>query len=133
MRHMHEGIHQYRRTQILTASDIQVIVLLYDGALQSCELAREGILKNNYADKARFLGRAFAIVSELSNVLDMEQGKDIALSLRRLYSYMLDEMTQANLRHNVGHLDGPIRCLSTLREAWHAIAQQGAMTGAAVA
>ena len=130
---MHEGINQYRRTQVLTASDIQIIVLLYDGALQSLELAREGILTNNYADKVCFLGRAVAIVSELSNVLDMEQGKDIALSLRRLYDYMLDEFTQANLRHNVRHLDGPIRCLGTLREGWHAIAQQGAMAGAAVA
>jgi flagellar protein FliS len=130
---MHEGINQYRRTQILTASEIQVIVLLYDGALQSLELAREAILKNNYTDKARFLGRAFGIVSELSNVLDMEQGKDIALSLRRLYDYILDELTQANLRHNVRHLDGPIRCLHTLREGWHSIAQQGAMAGTAVA
>jgi flagellar protein FliS len=130
---MHEGIYQYRRTQILTASEIQLIVLLYDGALQSLELAREGILNNNYTDKARFLGRAVAIVSELSNVLDMEKGKDIALSLRRLYDYVLDELTQANLRHNVHHLDGPIRCLSTLREGWHAVVQQGAMAGAAVA
>lgn len=130
---MHEGINQYRRTQVLTASDIQIIVLLYDGALQALQLAREGILQNNYTDKARFLGRAIAIISELSDVLDMEKGKDIALSLRQLYSYMLDEMTQANLRHNVGHLDGPIRCLSTLREGWHAIAQQSAMAGAAVA
>ncbi|MDQ6734626.1 MAG: flagellar export chaperone FliS [Nitrospirota bacterium] len=129
---MNEGINQYRRTQILTASEIQVIVLLYDGALNSLELAREGILQNNYADKARFLGRAVAIVSELSNVLDMEQGQDIALSLRRLYNYMLDEMTQANLRHNVRHLDGPIRCLSTLREGWHTIAQQRTMAGTAV-
>ena len=127
---MLEGINQYRRTQILTASEIQVVILLYDGALQSLELAREGILKNDYVDKARFLGRAIAIVSELSDVLDMEQGKDIALSLRRLYDYMLHEMTQANLRHNIRHLDGPIRCLSTLREGWHALAQQGAMAGA---
>lgn len=130
---MHDGINQYRRTQVLTASDIQLIVLLYDGALQSLELAREGILTNNYVDKARFLGRAVAIVTELSNVLDMEQGKDIARALRRLYDYMLDEFTQANLRHSARHLDGPIRCLSTLREGWHTIAQQGAMAGTAVA
>jgi flagellar biosynthetic protein FliS len=114
---MHEGINQYRRTQVLTASDIQIIVLLYDGALQALQLAREGILQNNYTDKARFLGRAIAIVSELSDVLDMEKGKDIALSLRRLYSYMLDEMTQANLRHNISHLDGPIRCLTPFGKA----------------
>jgi len=129
---MNDGINQYRRTQILTASEVQIIILLYDGAVQALQLAQEGILKNNYADKARFLGRAIAIVSELSDVLDMEQGKDIALSLRRLYEYMLHEMTQANLRHNGRHLDGPIRCLSTLREGWQSLAQQGVMAGAVV-
>ncbi|MGH7233259.1 MAG: flagellar export chaperone FliS [Nitrospiraceae bacterium] len=127
---MHAGIHEYRRTQILTASDLQVIVLLYDGALQSLDLAREGILHNNYADKARFLGRAFDIVSELSNVLDMERGGEVAVSLRRLYEYMLEEFTLANLRHAPKHLDGPIRCLTTLREAWQALVQQGALTHA---
>jgi flagellar protein FliS len=129
---MHEGIHQYRRTQVLTASEIQLIVLLYDGALQALQLAQESITKNNYIDKARFLGRAVAIISELSDVLDMERGKEIAVSLRRLYAYMLDELTQANLRHNARHLDGPIRCLSALREAWYALTQQNAMAGAVV-
>ena len=81
---MHDGINEYRRTQVLTASDVQVIVLLYDGALQALQLARQGILENNYTDKARFLGRAIAIISELSDVLDMVMGKDIALSVRRL-------------------------------------------------
>ena len=124
---MNEAIKQYQRTQVLTASEVQLIVLLYDGVLQSLELAREGILRNDYRDKARFLGRAIAIVSELSNVLDMERGKEIAASLRRLYDYMLEEFTQANLRHDVKHLDGPIRCLTTLRDAWQTLAQQGAM------
>ncbi|HJU04505.1 MAG TPA: flagellar export chaperone FliS [Nitrospiraceae bacterium] len=126
----HAGINQYRRTQILTASDVQVIVLLYDGALQSLELAREGILKDNYADKARFLSRAFDIVSELSNVLDMERGGEVAATLRRLYDYMLEELTLANLRHAPKHLDGPIRCLTILREAWQALVQHGALTHA---
>jgi len=128
---LNEGVHQYRRTQVLTASTVQVIVLLYDGALQSLELAREGIVNNHYADKARFLGRAFDIVSELSNVLDMERGGEVADLLRRLYGYMLDELTKANLHHDARYLEGPIRCLTTLREAWQSLAQQKALCHAA--
>lgn len=128
---LNEGVHQYRRTQVLTASTLQVIVLLYDGALQSLELARDGILTNNYADKARFLGRAVGIVSELSNVLDLERGGDIATLLRRIYGYVLDELTKANLHHDARYLEGPIRCLATLREAWQILAQQKALAHAA--
>lgn len=119
------GISQYQHTQVMTASGVQVIVLLYDAAVRSLELAREGILRNDHRDKARFLRRAIAIVSELSNVLDMERGGDIARSLRRLYDYVLHECTCANLHHEPKRLDGPLRCLVTLREAWATVARKG--------
>jgi flagellar protein FliS len=119
---------QYRQTQIMTANQIQLIVLLYDSAIQSLELAREAIGTNNYKDKARFLDRALAIVGELSSVLDFERGGEIAKSLHRLYEFVLHQCTQANLRHSGKHLDAPIRCLVTLREGWHVVARQDAPT-----
>jgi flagellar protein FliS len=114
----------YRQTQVLTASGVQLIVLLYDSAIQSVELASDGITRRHQPDKARFLGRAVGIVSELSNVLDFERGGEIAKSLYRLYDYMLSEFTQANLRNDARHLVGPLRCLKELREGWYTVAQQ---------
>ena len=122
---MRNGIQQYQQTHILTASGVQLVVVLYDGAIQSMKLAREAIMKNNQADKARFLHRAVNVVTELSNVLDMERGGEIAVSLRRLYDYVLAELLQANLHHRADKLDGPIKCLSTLRDAWQAVAARG--------
>ena len=114
----------YRQTQALTASGVQLIVLLYDSAIQAIELASDGITRRHQPDKARFLGRAVGIVSELSNVLDFEQGGEISKSLYRLYDYMLSEFTQANLRNDARHLVGPLRCLKELREGWYTVAQQ---------
>jgi flagellar secretion chaperone FliS len=114
----------YRQTQVLTASGVQLIVLLYDSAIQSVELASDGITRRHQPDKARFLGRAVGIVGELSNVLDFERGGEIAKSLYRLYDYMLSEFTQANLRNDARHLVGPLRCLKELREGWYTVAQQ---------
>ncbi|HJR75407.1 MAG TPA: flagellar export chaperone FliS [Nitrospiraceae bacterium] len=116
---------QYQQTQVMTANHVQLIVLLYDSAVQSLELAREGIVKNNHRDKARFLDRAMAIVGELSSVLDFERGGHIAASLHQLYDYMIQECLRANLRHEAACLDGPIRCLTTLRDAWRIVATQG--------
>ncbi len=115
---------QYRQTQVLTTSSIQLIVLLYDSAIQAVELAGDGIARRHQSDKARFLGRAVAIVGELSSVLDFERGGEVAKSLYRLYDYMLTEITQANLRNDSRHLDGPLRCLKEMRGAWHTVAQQ---------
>jgi flagellar secretion chaperone FliS len=115
---------RYRQTEVLTTSGTQLVVLLYDSAIQAIELASDGIVRQHQHDKARFLGRAVGIVSELSNVLDFERGGEIAKSLYRLYDYMLLEFTQANLRNDASHLDGPLRCLKELRGAWHIVAQQ---------
>jgi flagellar protein FliS len=122
---------QYEQTQVVTSSGIQLIVLLYDAAIQSIEIARREIQAQNIREKARFIGRAIAIVGELNSVLDHERGGDIARSLRRLYDYMLMELVEANARNNEQRLTGPLRCLTTLREAWREVAaqQQSSMAG----
>ncbi|HEU4685401.1 MAG TPA: flagellar export chaperone FliS [Nitrospira sp.] len=125
------GARQYQQTHVLTTSRVQLIVLLYDSAIQSLELACEGMQNGKAEEKARFLGRAVAIVTELSNVLDFEKGGEIAQSLYRLYDYMLAELLRANLRNNPRHLEGPLKCLVTLREGWQSLARQEASLAAA--
>ncbi|MDH5668230.1 MAG: flagellar export chaperone FliS [Nitrospira sp.] len=115
---------QYQQTQVMTSSRVQIVVLLYDAAIQSIELARRGIEANNIPEKGRFLGRAISIVGELNSVLDFEQGGEIARSLRRIYDYILSELVTANTRGDAHHLDGPVRCLGELREAWVEVATQ---------
>ena len=124
---MMQGAQQYAKTQVQTASSVQVVVLLYDGVIQSMKLAQEGIVTNNMKDKARFLDRALAVVNELSASLDMERGGSVATDLRRLYEYVQHELTQANLHHDSVRLNSPIRCLGVVREAWVELAQQGSM------
>lgn len=124
---------QYEQTQVVTSSGIQLVVLLYDGAIQSIEVAKREIRDKNVREKARHLGRAIAIVGELNSVLDLEQGGEIARSLRRVYDYVLMELVEANARNNEQKLDAPLRCLSTLREGWREVAaqqQQGRLVGA---
>jgi flagellar secretion chaperone FliS len=116
----------YRQTEVLTTSGTQLVVLLYDSAIQAIELASDGIARRHQSDKARFLGRAVGIVGELSSVLDFERGGEIAKTLYRLYEYMLSEFTQANLYNDARRLDGPLRCLKEMRGAWNIVAQQQA-------
>lgn len=121
---MMQYARQYEQTQVVTSSGVQLVVLLYDAAIQSMEMARREIQEKNVREKARHLGRAIAIIGELNSVLDLEQGGEIARSLRRLYDYMLIELVEANARNNEHRLDGPLRCLITLREAWREVASQ---------
>ncbi len=119
-----QNARQYQQTQVMTSSKVQIVVLLYDAAIQSIELARAGIESNDMKEKGRFLGRAISIIGELNSVLDFERGGEIAHSLHRLYEYMLNELVAANARNKVHHLEGPLRCLTTLREGWREVASQ---------
>lgn len=121
---MPAGVGCYRDIQVTTSSSVGVIVLLYDAAVQAMKLAREGIVQGRPVEKVRFLQRALGIVSELSSALDMERGGEIARNLRRIYDFVLNELTHANLRNDAQRLDGSIRCFSLLREAWEGIARQ---------
>ena len=121
---MMQYARQYEQTQVVTSSGVQLVVLLYDAAIQSMEMARREIEERNVREKARHLGRAIAIIGELNSVLDLEQGGEIARSLRRLYDYILMELVEANARNNERKLEGPLRCLNTLREAWREVASQ---------
>lgn len=120
------GAQAYATTQISTASSVQVVVLLYDGAISSMKLAQEGMAALNFQDKARFLDRALRVVGELSSSLNMEVGGAVAKDLQRLYEYIQFELTQANLKNEPGRLEAPIRCMSVIREAWQDLAVQGA-------
>lgn len=114
----------YGKTQIQTASSVQVIVLLYDGVISSMRLAQEGMSTLNLQDKSRFLDRALRVIGELSASLNMEEGGGIAKDLSRMYEYIQFELTQANLKNDPLRLEGPIRCLSVIREAWRDLAGQ---------
>jgi len=120
------GAQAYATTQISTASSVQVVVLLYDGAISSMKLAQEGMGALNFHDKARFLDRALRVIGELSASLNMDEGGVVAKDLQRLYEYIQFEMTQANLKNEPGRLEGPIRCMTVIREAWQELAVQGA-------
>ena len=124
------GAHAYATTQISTASSVQVVVLLYDGAISSMKLAQEGMVALNFHDKARFLDRALRVVGELSASLNMEEGGVVARDLRRLYEYIQYELTQANLKNEPSRLESPIRCMSEIRQAWQELALQGAQAQA---
>jgi flagellar protein FliS len=89
-------------------------------------LAQEGMSTLNYQDKARFLDRALRVIGELSASLNMEEGGGIAKDLRRMYEYIQFELIQANLKNEPRLLEGPIRCLSVIREAWQDLVVQGA-------
>ncbi len=126
---MIRGAEAYRRVNADTRSPLELVVMLYDGALRFVGEARDAADRNDIVTRTRAVSRALAIVSELQNTLRIEDGGDVARELDRLYSYMTTRLLDSNVKRDRKALDEVHRLLSTVREGW---AQVTTMAGASV-
>lgn len=123
------GAQLYRKIGVdssVTASNPhQLVLMLYDGALEAVKLARSHLAAGRIADKGQALGKAARIVEEgLKASLDRRVGGPMAGQLAQLYDYVSLRLLQANLRNDRAALDEVERLLGELRSAWARIDPQ---------
>jgi flagellar protein FliS len=112
------GVNPYLQAEVQSRTPLELVVMLYDGALRFCADARDAIAKKDIARRGRAISRAMAIVSELHCTLDMEAGGEVAQSLDKLYGFVRDRLIDASIRQDVRSIDEAARVLTTLREGW---------------
>lgn len=111
-------VDQYRRTATHTASPLQLIIMLYDGALRFIAAAEVAMANNDRYGQNENIQRAQRILSELTASLDMQQGGEIALNLFTLYGYAYEQLVQANILDDASKLKHAVLVLEPLRESW---------------
>jgi flagellar secretion chaperone FliS len=116
------GANQYLQTQVQSRSPLELVVMLYDGAIQSADAARDALAAGNIPARRAALSRMTAIIAQLQNTLDMERGADIAENLDRIYSWAINRILDATVARDPKPIDEVRRVLENLREAWQTIA-----------
>jgi flagellar protein FliS len=120
----HSIATSYQRSQVHHADPVQLIVLLYDGALMRLAEAKQRFGERNYLQGQLAVTKAQAIVNELLKSLNLEEGKEVAANLLELYRYLHNLLVKAVLESRTDLLDEASRILSDLREAWGEVANQ---------
>lgn len=126
------GLASYRQTEVQSRTPLELVTMLYDGALRFLAVARDAIERRDIPARRDALNRALAIVSELQSTLNMELGGDIAVELDRLYEYSNLRLLDAAIKNDVGPIDEVRRIFEVLRDGWATAARQAA-TGAGAA
>lgn len=121
---MSYGLRSYKSSKANTASREDLLILLYEGAIRFLERSIEEFASGSLSDHKMSLRRGIAIIAELQNTLNFEKGGELAIQLFDLYAYMLDQLTQANLRKDMECIRDVIRHLSTLLEGWRDAVRQ---------
>lgn len=116
------GVDAYRRTVATSSSPLELVVRLYDGAIAFVLEARDGIARKDVQARTKAVSRALAIIAELQNTLNLQEGGDVANELDRLYTYMSTRLLDVTARADDSAAAEVQRLLSTLREAWSQIA-----------
>ncbi len=114
----------YQLSQVTHADPVQLVVMLYDGALSRIAQARQRFLEGDKVYGGIAVARAQAIIAELRKSLNLEEGKDIAENLDRLYQYIHEVLVKSLLEYRIDPLDEATRVLSELRGAWAEVAKQ---------
>ena len=86
------GVNSYLQTEVQSRSPLELVVMLYDGALRFTADARDAMVRRDIRARQRHLSRALAIVSELQSTLDMDTGGEVAERLDKLYGFVRDRL-----------------------------------------
>ena len=115
---------QYLESRVLSASPVELVQMVYQGALDATVTARKHFASGNIPERTRSLNLASALITEL--VLSLEcppgpEGAQLERNLRRLYDYVLHQIAQAAIEQNAQPLDLADQVMRQLLEGWKAI------------
>ena len=115
------GIQSYVKTDISTSDPMKLVIMCYEGAIDSLKLAKEKIKEEDYEKKAKAVIKAQDIIDELLCSLDFEKGGAIARNLSSLYNYMLRRILHGDVNKDMSAIDEVIGMLAELLSAWQSI------------
>jgi flagellar protein FliS len=120
----------YQQVEVTSRSPLELVVMLYDGALGALRQAHESMLRQDVAGKREPMHKALEIVQHLQNTLNMEAGGEIAVQLDQLYRDVVTLVLEANVQSDPEPLSRAIRLLATVRDGWGSIAAAPTADGA---
>ena len=104
----------YGTRKVETATPAELTLILYEGAIKFCNIAKKDYLKaNTNIQKAR------RIVVELQTTLDHKY--KVAEDFDVIYDYIFQKLVQANVKKDTEILEEALVELRELRDAWKEI------------
>jgi len=123
------ALNSYKQTTIKTASQGQLIIMLYDEAVKQLDIALE-LIKLNSTDKkdpgrieriSKAIMKTEEIITELMVSLDFENGGEIAKNLFAIYTWFNRELLEGNIAQDTSRITAVRDMLLELRGGWNEI------------
>ncbi|AJY74510.1 flagellar export chaperone FliS [Paenibacillus beijingensis] len=112
---------KYQQLSAQTATPIQLVLMLYDGAIRFTKQGISGIETKQYEHANEYLCKAESVIHELTAALDFNY--PISKDLARIYEYLLYQLIQANIKKEARIATEVLGLLQELRDAWKQISK----------
>jgi flagellar protein FliS len=110
----------YRKQGVMTASPIDLIIMLYDGLKKDLLLSQTAIQNRKLELAHKKLINAQDILSELINSLDFSF--PISKELLNLYEFMIRSLQEINASKDTKLIPDLMDIVDTLRDTWKQVA-----------
>lgn len=107
---------QYNTSKVLTASPAELTLMLYEGAIKFCNIAILGIEQKDIQKAHTNIVKAERIIEELLATLNHKY--PVAKDFENVYNYVLDRLTQANIKKDKEILEEVLTHLRGMRDTW---------------
>ena len=108
-------------TQTMYASPHQLMLMLFDGAIESMSLNIRAIQQNDLEARSKQNTRSITIINGMRECLDMQAGGELADNLYALYQYMAQELFRANFKNDSETIRNMQTMLKDIRGSWEKI------------
>jgi len=99
-------------------NSLQVILTLYDGAIDFLEKSVRFAENNDIEKKNLYIQKANDIILELDKGLDLRGGGEVGKNLKLLYSFMNRRLVDATMKETVKGIVDVKTMMNELRESW---------------
>lgn len=106
----------YKNNSIQTASPAELTLMLYDGAIKFCNIALDGMEKNDIEKASNNIIKAEKIITEFRATLDFKY--PVAKDFEIVYDYIYRRLVEANIKKDTEILQEALRYIREMRDTW---------------
>lgn len=111
-----KGYAAYANNKVATASQSDLTLMLYEGAIKFCNLGIEGIEEKNFNKAHTNIMKVERIIEEFQASLN--HSYPVAKDFDNVYSYLMQRLIQANMKKDKEILVEVLGHLRTMRDTW---------------
>lgn len=111
-----DSINAYQRNAIMTASPAELTLMLYEGAIKFCNIAKMGIEKNDMEKAHINLKKAQDIITEFRITLDHKY--PVWEDFDRVYEYIYQRLVEANMQKDAEIIEDALKHIREMRDTW---------------